>query len=154
MQTTHCSWASQWVPHYKLSYMLKKSIGFLKCFPEAMNIARQVTIGNSENVAFHGPGDTRVAPVVRSGTHECSGRLMGVQMCTPPRLPAGDVGTPLPAFTRNLFTRFQTWISSQGASQSLERLHRCRNCGCLASGRYEANPHMKQPLLSASFECS
>lgn len=59
-----------------------------------MNIARQVTIGNSENVAFHGPGDTRVAPVVRSGTHEWSGRLMGVQMCTTALAPCRRCGHP------------------------------------------------------------
>ena len=59
-----------------------------------MNIARQVTIGNSENVAFHDPGDTRVAPVVGFGIHEWSGHLMGVQVCTTAPAPCRRGGHP------------------------------------------------------------
>lgn len=100
VQTTHCFRASQWVPRYKLFYVVKKSIGFLNFFLEAMNIARQVTTGNSEIVAFHDPSDTRVAPVVRFGIHACSGHLTGVQVCTTAPAPCRQCGHP----TSCLFT--------------------------------------------------
>lgn len=59
-----------------------------------MNIAWPGTIGNSENVAFHGPGDPRVAPVVGFGIHEASGHLTGVQACTTAPAPCRRGGHP------------------------------------------------------------
>ena len=105
VQITHCSRASQWVPRYKLFCVVKKSIGLLTFFPEAMNIARQVTIGDSEIAAFCGPGDPRVAPVLGFGIRRGQAISRGLRWAPAPRLPAGEAGTPPPAFTRNLFTQ-------------------------------------------------